>query len=51
MIIPKQSKKFRVICTLTCLDNIKCESTSTQILGSWYWRSNIATNINQYQEE
>ena len=33
MIIPKQSKKFRVICTLTCLYNIKCESTST--LRSW----------------
>ena len=32
MIIPKQ-KKIRVICTLTCLDNIKCESTST--LRSW----------------
>ena len=33
MIIPKQSKKFRVIWTLTSLDNIKCESTST--LRSW----------------
>ena len=29
----KTVKKVRVICTLTCLDNIKCESTST--LRSW----------------
>ena len=31
MIIPKESKTFRVIRTLTCLDNIKCELTSTLI--------------------
>ena len=50
MLLTEKNAHLQTLLTRLHIDQMWINKHS-EILGSWCWRSNIATNINQYQEE